>query len=280
MWDALFLSDLLTFSLARLGRQDHCSRAQPFDASSGGEGEGNMIEDDDSKIRRNLLVFSVLVILAQWFDIQLSGLTSHVIKLETRLDPLKLCAAALAALTYLALRYKDAQLLESKKYLDIVDADLAVITPKVGLHYAQALLHLYTRTGFEASIFLGHLKTFVKQRAANVGGEHVRAGLESIRPTIYLHSYHVDEAAKARAVAAGNSWDATTTLWWRQATTSGGVPLAIEAKGIHRCFIWVYSRVWWFFFCEAAVRARIPVLFGLAAVVILCAKVWVLLSTR
>lgn len=237
-----------------------------------------MIEDDDSKIRRNLLVFSVLVILAEWFDLQLGEMVADVLKLNTKLDALKLCAAALATLVYLGLRYKDADLLDGKKYRDVVDRDLAVITPRVVYHYAQFMARLYTWTGFEASVFLGHLKTHIKQRSRgmDMSSEELKD-----RPKIRLSTTVQDEIGQPKVMQATGPWEMSTLLVWGNSKyVNGGTLLAVEANGVHQYLIWAYSRVWWFLFCEAAVRARFPVLFGLAAVAILCAKVSTLLAHK
>jgi hypothetical protein len=240
-----------------------------------------MIEDDDSKIRRNLLVFSVLVILAEWFGLQPGELAVQVFKLDSKLDPLKLCAAALATLVYLALRYKDAHLLESKTYREVVDADLAVITPTVAYHYTQFMANLYSLTGLEASIFLNHLRTYVKQQASGMG---MTPEALATRPRIWLSLNLQDEAGQLKSIPSAGPWEMGTTLAWShgqfRATTSGGTMLAVEARGIHRYLIWFYSRGWWFFFCEAAVRVRFPVLFGLCAIAILCWKISLLLAVR
>lgn len=242
-----------------------------------------MIDDDDAKIRRNLLVFSVLVLLAEWFDLQLGQLVRKTLQLETELDPLKLCMAALATLVYLALRYKDARLDENRKYREIVDADLAAITPTVALHYAQLMANLYTWTGFESSIFLGHLKTHINRRASGMG-----FAADAPRPKIWLSGDRQDEVGQMFSMSENpkvtGQWEVGVSLGWNHGTaqgaSSGGVPLAVEATSVHRCLIWAYSRAWWFFYCEAAVRARMPILFGIAAVTILCEKVWALVASR
>lgn len=153
-----------------------------------------MIDDDDLKIRRNLVIFSALVILAEWFDLRLGQLAANVLRLEADLDPLKLCIAALATLAYLALRYKDAALFGEKKYSDVVDEDLARITPTVITHYAQFMANLYFWTGYEASIFVGGIGKHATDKAEGMG-EVVAAGGPSTHSPFIVRRTHYREVS-------------------------------------------------------------------------------------
>lgn len=239
-----------------------------------------MIDDDDLKIRRNLLVFSALVILAEWFDLRLGQMAAKALKLDAELDPLKLCIAALAILIYLALRYKDATLLEAKKYSQVVDDDLAHITPKVITHYARLMTKLYCWTGYQASIFVGGIEKYVAEKAEGMGD----AAADWHRPRVDLTLSAVRATERAQDVGMSTKPNAyltmSTTVIWNAGRSSGGYGLYVKSTGVHRLLIWFYSRVWWFVYCEAAVKARLPVLLGLLATGILHTKIWAILQQR
>lgn len=66
-----------------------------------------MDEGDDSKIRRNLVVFSTLVLLVAWLDIPVTQLASGLLKTDKPIQPspTRLWSACLAAHIYLIYRY-------------------------------------------------------------------------------------------------------------------------------------------------------------------------------
>jgi hypothetical protein len=70
-----------------------------------------MLDDDEQKIRRNLVVFSVAIILVAWFDIPITSLASSILRTNGSTPPvhissLKAWWAALAILSYLAFRFR------------------------------------------------------------------------------------------------------------------------------------------------------------------------------
>ncbi|MDP2033161.1 MAG: hypothetical protein Q8K29_07075 [Polaromonas sp.] len=237
-------------------------------------------DDDDLKVRRNLLVFSALIILAEWFNLRLGQMAAKALRLDAELDPLKLCVAALAILAYLALRYKDAVLFGAKKYSEAVDDDLARITPTVITHYAQFMANLYTWTGYQAPIFVGGIGKHTADKAEGMG----EAVAKARRPRIHLTLSDVRASERSQASDESPKSDAyltmSTTVIWTAGSSSGGYGLFVQSVGVHQTLIWLYSRIWWFFYCEAAVKARLPILLGLIASGILLMKIVAILPHR
>lgn len=64
-------------------------------------------ESDDAKIRRNLIVFSGLIVLLAWLQVPLTEVISTALKLQTigRVSPPRLWLACLVFLVYLTHRY-------------------------------------------------------------------------------------------------------------------------------------------------------------------------------
>lgn len=70
-----------------------------------------MDESDDSKIRRNLVVFSALIILLAWLRIPVGEIAAGLLKLDKLSQPIqisqfRLWVACFAVLLYLSLRYR------------------------------------------------------------------------------------------------------------------------------------------------------------------------------
>ncbi|MFZ3221133.1 MAG: hypothetical protein WA174_13940 [Rhodoferax sp.] len=70
-----------------------------------------MDESDDSKIRRNLVVFSTLMLLVAWMQIPVGEISAGLLKLDKLEKPLhlsqfRLWIACFSALLYLTLRYR------------------------------------------------------------------------------------------------------------------------------------------------------------------------------
>lgn len=67
-----------------------------------------MDEGDDSKIRRNLVVFSTLIVFVAWLEIPLGLIAAGLLKLGAppQISPFKLWLTCLLVLLYLTLRYR------------------------------------------------------------------------------------------------------------------------------------------------------------------------------
>lgn len=226
--------------------------------------------DDDDKVRRNLTVFSACVLGAEYLGLQLGEIVQSSLHLAQPVSPLKLSIAGLAVLAYLGLRYKDAELMNGLTYKDAVAFNLKLVTPIVVQSYAQFMVRLYKWTGYESSIFEVSLKEYCHFQAIGL-----QITDDQDRPTIQLCGLGQENLVdgQGRVIPAKEKvteiWSAETTIVWVKGSlrqeTAGGRRLEIKPVGIHRFLIWIYSRVWWFFFSEGAVRARIPVITGLAS---------------
>ena len=157
------------------------------------------------------------------------------------------------------------------KYADAVAFDLKIVTPTVVHHYAQLMMNLYKWTGYEPSLFVINLKEYCEFQAA---GNPIAV---NNRPTIYVNGISIENQLSGQGRLASDIWNVGTSIVWikgnQSQTIGGGRQLQIKAKGIHLILIWIYSRIWWFFLSEGAIRARIPVLAGLAAALVLSNKI-------
>jgi hypothetical protein len=167
---------------------------------------------------------------------------------------------------------------DGKKYSEVVDADLALITPKVITQYSQFLANLYSWTGYESSIFVDGIGTFATEKAIGMGEAVKKGG----RPRIYLSLSHMVPAVNRQVmgvhVKSGEYANMSTVVVWSAGSNSGGSGITVRVFGIHRALTWIYSRTWWFVYCETAVRARIPVIVGLIATGVLHMKIWTILT--
>lgn len=235
--------------------------------------------DDDDKVRRNLTVFSASVLAADYFGLQLGEIVQSTLHLVHPVSPLKLSIAGLTVLAYLGLRYKDVKLMDDLTYEEAVSFNLKLVTPIVVQSYAQFMLRLYKWTGYESSIFEISLKDYCHFQAAGL-----QIAEDQNRPTIHLRGLGLDNVVDGQGrlipvkQRVTETWAAETGIVWIKGSlrqeTAGGRQLQIKPKGTHLFLIWIYSRVWWFLFTEGAVRARIPVIVGLAATLALERKIF------
>ena len=64
-----------------------------------------MAEDDDDKTRRNLVAFSAVAIFSAYLELPLAQVWTRLLGTDLKLDPSRVCGAALLLLGYLLLRY-------------------------------------------------------------------------------------------------------------------------------------------------------------------------------
>ena len=100
-----------------------------------------------------------------------------------------------------------------------------------------------------------------------------RYSLIDRRQTLHPLRDHVLQALRSVFPSNPEPLHFSVSLQEPHGASSGGQRLEVHIGGIHAAIIWVWIQAWWYLYCEAAIRARIPVLAGLAAELVLCWKI-------
>lgn len=223
------------------------------------------MDDDESKIRRNLILFSSAVLILAWLGIPFSALIGKLVEARPQhLDDSKLWATGLAVLAYLAIRYRFSP--EGEKFREVMKTDRDRLLLDKALALAQRQANYFTRTGCEPSVFSGNLIQHVADMSADMGDHIKNCG----RPMIMLSISDYRDAP----------WDfsmVSDMMWFSEgekvASTSGGSNIDVKIAGSYRLFVEAFAQLHALTYSASAIKYLAPVLLGLAATSVLAGKV-------
>jgi hypothetical protein len=140
-------------------------------------------EGDDSKIRRNLVVFSTLVVSVAWLELPVAQIASGFFKLDKPLQvsPLKLWITCFLVLLYLTLRYRYTK--EFQKFASNYNHNVQQHMNKLANKRTIQALALFLKTKRDDGGFQGELAKFYRTRVAK---NHERFGGKLGEPSVFF----------------------------------------------------------------------------------------------
>lgn len=224
------------------------------------------LDDDDKKIRRNLVVYSSLLLVLTWLDLPLGLLLEETLpKGLPKPQDYKLWALGFAVLAYLGIRFAFSS--EGKQYEEACERDYSSILFAKCVKLAQLAATTYSWFGYESSLFQESVSTYVQRQGNTIDPESLsKCG----RPQIEL-------AVKTREM---QPWDftASSTVTWKsgrttRATVSGGYTMDIRIQGVWKliAICWAKAHAW--AYTDSAIRYLAPLVLGLGAASVLWVKV-------
>jgi len=223
--------------------------------------------DEDDKIRRNLVVASVAVVLVWWLDVPLSLILA---KFGDTGRPLpfvawRVWAAVLVILLYLILRYRFAP-----------DTTEAIRMLRENWRHrrnleTQALLRRqlarFTKTGADSSVFAARLPQLVENYAREVAGHRNQQLLEVPRPTLTIFSFK-----------AGDDWGGRIEIqmrWAAAGSHAGGdrrAEIDFLFEGTNKAYVLLRTTAHIAVYSEGSTRLLLPALFVYVALLIVLAN--------
>lgn len=144
------------------------------------------MEDEDEKIRRNLVALSAVILISTWLEIPLSAVAAKFVDNSTHvIEAYKLWAVGFALLIYMGLRYLFSS--EGTRYKSAIQSDLTRRQLDMALGLVQRQMDAFVRSGVEPAVLVGNLKQIARDRAARlqrVGNDGQHKGLSLIRITL------------------------------------------------------------------------------------------------
>ena len=224
------------------------------------------MEDDDLKVRRNLVLVSALVLVFAWLGIPFSAVIGKLIA-TTSVYPedYKVWLVGLASLAYLGLRYSFSN--EGVKSSKELQDEIKRMLVSKAISMAQRKANYLVRTGKEPSIFSGKLTEYVRGRAKDLGSVKEHLDLPtSIRMS--MQEYHL--APWNFYMNAELAWASGGKM---EAASSGGNSIEVKIAGFDRLLINVWTRLHVFAYSESSIRYLAPALLGIAATFVLVGKI-------
>lgn len=222
-----------------------------------------ILEDEDSKIRRNLVMVSGAILCSSWLGVQLTAFFEKLLPAGTQApDMWKLWVVELAVLIYLGIRYRFSE--EGAKYVITAKEELNTIRRHRATDYAQSEANRLTKTGIESPIFQGELSELIshwnKDHAQAVSGPRPKMMVSLIEQTDSPWNFTIGVSAYWDTAGGGSTSTSGNTV---KVQILGGARRRIEL--VSRIHLWAYT--------ESSIRYLVPVLMGLAAALVLVANV-------
>lgn len=222
------------------------------------------IDDSDGRARRNLVVFSSLVILAAWLGIPPAAVADRAIGPGgARLDEWRVWTAVLAVLVYLLLRFRFA----GEVRVAVGDAldewrNRLYSDVKRSLSWRVALCWRYN---FHSGAFGGRLRNLIDTLHRPIPGDQARA------TAVYrasITNVEFEQWPNARPNPFQGTVFFTTVRYLDGAwvgKTTGGRGLPYELKGPRRIALLFWTTLGWLLYSKAALEIVAPVALWLVA---------------
>lgn len=223
------------------------------------------MEDEDSKVRRNLVMVSSTILLAAWLGIPISRLLEKALPGSgVTQEPWRFWVAEFAVLIYLAVRYRFAE--EGWNYQTTGKAEFETILRQKILQLAQERADSFTKNGEESSIFQGQLVNSVAEASVRPDST-TRQG----RPRVFVTLYEHKNPPWEFVVGVSFNWYGTDGSL---EGSHSGKPIEVLIYGLDRIQINFKSRLHFWTYSSASIQYLIPVILGLTAVVGTLCKVF------
>lgn len=219
------------------------------------------MDDEDSKVRRNLVAASTLVLVTAWLDVPLPALGEKLIGLRADsacavLEPWRVWSAVLAVLMYLGLRYRFAE--GSTRVLsDIRQEWRANVEEKTKAVLNRHLVR-YSRTGRDSPLFPNSLEAVAKVLIDRGRSQH--ADRVPVQPSLKVDSFTLI-----------NVWSGSLRLAyeWHPDSTSlliGNTDSDYVVKGWRKLWFGLTALVNAGTYSRASIQSLVPVVLWFCAV--------------
>lgn len=224
------------------------------------------MDDDDLKIRRNLVMFSAAVLLLAWLDIPFSSLLAKLIEYPPhRSDNVRLWTAGLAILLYLGVRYSFSA--DGNQYRDEVKREINRHLVDKAMTLVRWQANYFTWTGREPQVFSGNLTSYIQERGDGVEDSIQGCG----RPKIELSMADYGNAPWRFSVGS-------VVTWYRgekqAASVAGGYGIDVSIRGIDKFLILTSAYLHVLLYSASSVKYLAPVALGFGASVLLAFRVF------
>jgi hypothetical protein len=213
------------------------------------------MDDDDTKIRRNLVVFSAAVLLLAWLEIPFSSLLGNLVGSgQAHPDDWRLWSAGLGVLVYLGSRYSFSA--EGSRYAGALRGqyDLLLQRTVFWLIRWQATTHI--RRGIVPSAYAGEFVEYIQKEIRRNGSPQ---GVDESSLAIGIYG---EDARPWRFEASFNTVAPAvpgTPREGRQTRAQVDIPKR------YRIALTTWTRCWWVVYSQESVRHFFPAILGLAA---------------
>lgn len=227
------------------------------------------VDDDDLKVRRNLVVYSAVVLILAWLDIPFSALIGKFVEHKfPDSENYKLWAVGLAFLAYLGIRYSFST--EGGKYRTDINAEYKRLLVEKAMSSAQFQANLFTWTGLEPIVFDGKLKEYIRATTKDMGDDFI-ARARGVRPKIHLTMSDYRNAPWDFSMGVAVAWDRSGKL---VGSSSGGFSIGVKITGIYRLLMSAYAKLHAVAYSASSIKYLVPIALGLAATYVIVRRVF------
>lgn len=227
------------------------------------------VDDDDLKVRRNLVVYSAIILSLAWLDIPFSAIVGQFVRNDfPDIEGYRLWSIGLAVLAYLGIRYSFSA--EGEKYRIDIDAEYKRLLVNKAMSSAQCQVNFFTWTGLEPLIFDGKLRDYVKARTEDMGNDFISRA-HGIRPKIYLSMSDYRSAPWDFSMGAEFVWDRKGR---RVGASSGSFAIDVKIAGTYRLLMSAYAKLHAVVYSASSIKYLAPVIFGLSATCVIVRRIF------
>ncbi|QOF76078.1 hypothetical protein [Variovorax sp. 38R] len=235
------------------------------------------MDDEDSKIRRNLVAACMLILLAGWLRAPLDVLSEQLLKLKP-VGPdfaWRVWIAAGAALVYFALRFRFSS--ENLDALHPLEVEYFTVEKRIVASYLARRMAKFVRVGAARPLDTGALSMFVEAQRRGIEqtqGGNGNAKLQRI--TVAQTGRAARQGGQAGERASLKFVEADLTIWF---SSNGGLATNVVTLGFELP-AWVVARIklntlaWMLMYSKASTQILLPWILSACAFLLVVYKVY------
>lgn len=225
------------------------------------------MDDDDLKIRKNLVLVSAVVILTMWLEIPFSAFAAKLIGPEYATpSEHKIWIVGLAILCYFAARYRftdDGVMLKSS-----VGKEAQSMRKSLAHQMGQHAADYYTKTGKKTQVFGSQLDQFTISNDREKGSSTTYHN--EGRATLTLYPINDDREYYKMVFSVHCSWSSVTGS---NKSSTGNAALQFDLMGLNRQYLLFRPLIHASVYSRATVLFAAPVVLALIATFVICGKI-------
>lgn len=222
---------------------------------------------EDEKVRRNLVVFCGVVLVANYLDVSFTKIATKFLNLEdATLDPLRVLSLTLVILVYLAIRYRFSE--EGLKYSETLKAEWNQLCLERIQRWCTWAVMLYSRKRIDVpGIFAANLSDVLSVTS----GQAIQANKGQ------LPNLHQVQFSMSSAGPEVWRYQAFATFRWRLPADGAEVPteglVNVEYSGAMLMALKTCTTLESWLYSKGSIHALIPVVLGNFAAITLTLKI-------
>ncbi|MFO6419899.1 hypothetical protein ACLBKS_06825 [Hylemonella sp. W303a] len=223
-------------------------------------------DDDDAKIRRNLVVYSTIVLALAWFGLP-AGLLLEAALPKSFINPpdYKFWAFGFAILAYLGIRYSFSK--EGSSYRDSIERDYKNLEFEKSKKFAEYAAHLYARFGFHSRIFQSNIEDCLKDLLGNVSSAELA---EMGRPRFFPVFSSAEKTPWEFYIHLDPKWEMSGHT---RISVNGGKRILVQINGVPKLVVVSWAKVHAWTYSKSSIQHLMPALLGVAASSVLWTRV-------